>query len=95
MPKPSRHILELARRGAEDRLRELAAEAQRLLAAFPDLRDSFDPDELPVTFILAEGARQQSPPATGGRRRMSAAARRAVSERMKSYWEARRKGTQD
>ena len=87
------HLFELAKRGAEVRLRELTQEARNLLESFPHLRDSFDPDELPVSFIIAEGARRA---ATTGqpsrpRARMSAAARKAVSDRMKRYWVARRK----
>jgi hypothetical protein len=77
-----------ARRGAEARLRELAEEAKQLLKVFPDLSASFDEDELPLNFILSKGARK---PATGRRRRMSAAQRKAVGERMRKYWAARRK----
>jgi hypothetical protein len=32
-----------------------------LLGAFPDLRDSFDPDELPVSFIIARGSGRLTP----------------------------------
>ena len=53
--KHSSHILELAKRGAEARLRELAQEAKYLVELFPHLRDSFDPDELPMPFIIAAG----------------------------------------
>lgn len=83
-------MLDLARRGAEVRLRELAHEARHLLDVFPHLADSFDPDELPVQFILEEGARTvgPTPPRGSG---MSAAARRAASRRMKKYWSERRK----
>ena len=78
-----------ARRGAEARLRELAEEAKQLLKVFPDLRASFDEDELPLNFILRKGARKA---ATGRRRRtMTAAQRKAVSARMKRYWAQRRK----
>jgi len=60
MPKAydSSHILELARRGAALRLRELAHELAILLGAFPDLRDAFDADELPVSFIVKRDARR-------------------------------------
>ena len=82
-----------ARRGAQVRLRELADEAKQLLKVFPDLSASFDKDELPVNFILKTGARKQAN-ATGvrrrTRRRMSAAQRKAVGERMRKYWAARR-----
>jgi hypothetical protein len=83
----------LARRGAEARLRELKEEAKQLLKIFPDLSASFDEDELPLNFILRRGARKQAPATRGGRRRrqMTAAQRKAVGERMKKYWAARRR----
>jgi len=31
-------------------------EAKLLVELFPHLRDSFDPDELPVSFIVAKGS---------------------------------------
>jgi hypothetical protein len=52
----ARPILELARRGAEARLRDLLHEVRLLLLAFPRLRDAFDKDELPITFIVAKGS---------------------------------------
>ena len=88
MPKHSSHVLELARRGAEYRFRELAQEAKHLVRLFPHLRDSFDPDELPVSFIIAKDSGRTP---RRRRSRMSAAARKAVSLRMKKYWAARRK----
>jgi len=87
-------LYELAKRGAEARIRELAQETKNLIGLFPHLRDSFDKDELPVSFILATGARRarkRKPQRPQRRRRMSAAARKAVSARMKKYWAARRK----
>jgi hypothetical protein len=93
MPKHPSHILELAQRGAEARIRELVQEAKHLTGLFPHLRDSFDKDELPVSFILAKGARRaRKQGAQQPRRRMSAAARKALSQRMKKYWAAKRKG---
>jgi len=83
-------MLELAKRGAEVRLRELAQEAKYLIELFPHLRDSFDKDELPVSFIIAKGSGRLTP-AGAERRRMSAAARTEVSARMKKYWAAKRK----
>ena len=88
MPRHSSRLLELAKRGAEGRLRELLEEMKLLVSQFPHLRDSFDPDELPVSFILAIGARRASKPTR--KRRMSTEARRAVSIRMKKYWASRR-----
>jgi hypothetical protein len=95
MPKPSSHILELAKRGAEARFRELSQEAKNLLEFFPHLHDAFDKDELPVSFIVAKGSGRLKASSAKGRtvrrRQMSAAARQAVSARMKKYWAARRK----
>jgi len=96
MPKHSAHILELAKRGAEARFRELVAELKILTSSFPHLRDSFDRDELPVDFILRKGldkARAMNAPLNARRKRsrMSAAQRKAVSRRMRKYWAARRK----
>ena len=89
--KQHAHLLELAKRGAEVRLRELAQEARNLIGLFPHLRDSFDKDELPISFILAKGAgRLTTISAQRPRRQMSAAARKALRERMKRYWAARR-----
>ena len=92
MAKHSSHILELARRGAALRLRELANELDILFSAFPDLRDAFDSDELPVSFIMRRDARRARAKAVTRQRPMSAAARRAVSRRMKKYWAERRTG---
>jgi hypothetical protein len=94
MPKDSAHILELAKRGAEVQARELAQELKNLVALFPHLRDSFDKDELPVSFLMAKGAGQVTRKAAERprrRRRMSAGGRKAVSTRMKKYWQAWRK----
>jgi len=94
MPRHSSHILDLAKRGAEARLQDLIHEAKMLMELFPHLRDSFDKDELPISFIVAKGSgRLTRKPAQGRKRRrgMSAASRRAVSQRMKKYWAARRK----
>src|SRR6202022_1535948 len=87
------HLFELAKRGAEVRLRELVREGKYLIELFPDLRDSFDTDELPVSFILARGARRARKQLARQRRRqrMSTAARKALSQRMKRYWTTKRK----
>ena len=74
----------LARLGAKSRLEELRREESAIRRAFPDLF----------------GGRQRQPASSGGRparrrrrkgKGMSAAARKAVSDRMKKYWAARRK----
>jgi hypothetical protein len=93
VPKPPVRFFDLAKRGAEVRFRELVDEAKSLIGLFPHLRDAFDPDELPLPFIIKEGARRAALPQSSARRsRMSPAARRAASERMKRHWAARRKG---
>lgn len=53
--RPSR-ILDLAKRGAEARFRDLLHEVKLLMLAFPHLRDAFDKDELPIAFIVAKGS---------------------------------------
>ena len=72
----------LARLGAKSRLEELRQEEAAIRRAFPDL-------------VGGRGRQSTSPGAARRRPRrrkgMSAAARKAVSERMKKYWAARRK----
>jgi len=92
MAKHSSHILELAKRGAALRLRELANELGILLSAFPHLHDAFDADELPVSFIMRRDARGARAKAVTRHRPMSAARRRNVSVRTKKYWAKRRAG---
>ena len=89
MAKHSPRILELARKGAEHRLEELKREIADLMKAFPHLEYG--------SAISPAVPRQHYPPApteTSRRKRrgMSAAQRKAVSERMKKYWAARRAG---
>lgn len=52
MAKPSSRTLQITRRAAALRLRGLIDEFHMLTGSFPDLRDAFDPDELPIEFIL-------------------------------------------
>jgi hypothetical protein len=93
MARHSSHILELAKRGAQARLQDLVQEAKLLLQLFPDVRDSFDKDELPLSFIIAKGSgRLTKRNIVRGKRRLSAEQRQAISERMKKYWTAKRKG---
>ena len=89
MPKPSSHILGLAKRGAALRLQELVNEAELLLDLFPDLRDAFDPDELPVSFIVrtdarrvgAKPVRRQKPPSARAKKAGGRAMRQDSAER--------------
>jgi hypothetical protein len=91
MAKHPSRILELAKRGAEARLQDLVQEAKLLVQLFPHLRDSFDKDELPISFIVAKGSgRLKRRKVERRRRRMSAAARKAVGLRMKKYWATRK-----
>jgi hypothetical protein len=70
----------------------LVQEAKNVIDLFPHLRDSYDRDELPLSFIIRRDAGRVTRASAAKRpRRMSAAARRAVSLRMKRYWAARRK----
>jgi hypothetical protein len=89
MAKHSSKILDLAKRGAEARLQDLIMEAKLLVQLFPHLKDSFDPDELPIDFILKRDSGRKGPAAR--RRKLSAAERKSVSQRMKRYWAERRK----
>ena len=76
----SQQLRDLARRGAEDRLRELREERRQI-------GTMLGTKERPTT---TSDARR---PAGPKRRRkpMSAAQRKAVGERMRKYWAARRK----
>jgi hypothetical protein len=85
------HLLELAKRGAEEQFRELAQELKNLVDLFPHLRDSYDPDELPVDFVIAKGSGRLKRTAAERPQRLSAGARKAVSARMKRYWREWRK----
>jgi len=51
-------IFARARQVAALRLQELLNEAELLLSSFPDLRDSFNDDELPIAFILKRDGRR-------------------------------------
>jgi hypothetical protein len=66
MSKDSSHGLQLTKRAAAFRLRQLMDHLSLLVSAFPDLRDAFDPDELPLEFILKRDS-QAEPVDTGDR----------------------------
>jgi hypothetical protein len=87
MPKHSSQILQLAKRGAEVRLRELLDELKILTLSFPHLRDAVDRDDLPMEFILRRGQEKAGPvQAARSRRKLSAKARRAISMAQKARW---------
>jgi hypothetical protein len=87
MAKHSSQILQLAKRGAEVRLRELLDELKILTLSFPHLRDAVDRDDLPMEFILRRGLEKAGPvQAARSRRTMSAKARKAISMAQKARW---------
>ena len=67
-------------RTAETRFRALLDELKLLTVAFPHLRDAFDPEDLPVSFLLWRGADRASTPR---RRRTPPAAAPKASTRAK------------
>jgi len=85
MAKHASHILELARKGAEARYQELTAEIAALVKYFPHLAEQAG------TALGRAVGRTEAKVRRG--RTMSAAARKAVSDRMKKYWAARRRAT--
>lgn len=91
MAKHSSHILEMARKGAEHRYEELKAEIAALVKHFPHLAARANQR---ASRAFAQGQAAVEVEAVQVRRRtrkMSAEARKAVSERMKKFWAARRK----
>lgn len=75
-----------AARGAEQRLQEIATEAAAIYQAFPELRDRAKRRVATAMVVTSARAGRR------GRANMSAAQRKAVSERMRKYWAARREG---
>ena len=63
MTRHSWPTLQVVKRAAAFKLRQLWDELAMLMGSFPDLRDSFDPDELPLEFILKRDS-QTDPSAT-------------------------------
>ena len=91
MPRPSANILELAKRGAEVRYRELRDELAALVRQFPHLRTLAGRS---ARTSKANGAPTPEPDtAPRRRRRMSAAARKRISEAQKARWAAQRKAS--
>jgi hypothetical protein len=52
------HLYDLTKSEADAYVRDMAMEAKLLAKLFPHLRDSFDRDELPISFLLKVGARR-------------------------------------
>ena len=78
-------LVRFARLGAVARLAEIEQERQAILRAFPDLRRA-RPEASEAAAQTAATTRGKR----GARSAMSAAQRKAVSERMRKYWAARR-----
>ncbi len=86
MPKHSARLIELARKGAEARIKELEAEIAELRKVFLHLPfGSAVGPTIPARAREIEGAKPRR------RRRMSAAARKRISEAQKKRWAAQRK----
>ena len=83
----------LARVGAAARLGELEREIAALRKAFPGLKAQAGEPTPPVSGAAPAASPTLTSRASkrGRRKPMSAAERKAVSERMKRYWAARRK----
>jgi hypothetical protein len=52
------HLYDLTKAEANEYVRDMAMELKLLVQLFPHLRDSFDRDELPISFLLKVGARR-------------------------------------
>lgn len=61
MAKPSSNMLQLTKRHAAFRCRQLLDELTMLIGSFPDLRNAFDGDELPLAFIMKRDSRSTEP----------------------------------
>jgi hypothetical protein len=99
VPRPSNQntLREYARLGAERRLQELRTELASIRNVFPELfrpgRRAGAGSASSASAATADDGEGGAPRRRRRRRRsnMSPAQRRAVSERMKKYWAARRK----
>lgn len=80
-----------ARLGAMRRLEDIRSEEAAIRAAFPELFRGGAAPAATSTPAKATRKAKKAKKAGGRRAGMSAEARRAVSERMKRYWAARRK----
>ena len=67
MSKQSSPMLHIKKEAAAFRLRQLLDELGMLMGSFPDLREAFDPDELPLEFILKRDS-QTEPVGSGSGR---------------------------
>jgi hypothetical protein len=83
MAQHSSNILELARRGAQQRYEELTDEINSLVRQFPDLRGAAREAAKGGRRIVKAAAEALRP---RKRRKLSAAARKAISDAQKARW---------
>jgi hypothetical protein len=90
LPRHSDSILELARRGAEVRYRELQDQIAVLVSQFPDLRPSATEavrrERRAISAVVTELQGRESPAPARRRRKLSPAARKAISDAQKARW---------
>jgi hypothetical protein len=84
-------LTEYARLGAQERLKQIREEAQDI-KAFLKINDEGTTDQANGEPSQAEETAPSTPTTRRRKRRMSAAARKAVSDRMRKYWAAKRAG---
>jgi hypothetical protein len=83
MHEHSSNTVRLTKGNAAFRLRQLLDEFHLLMGSFPDLHDAFDPDELPLAFILRRDSRLTEASA-GPRKIFSLSAQNSVRWRTSS-----------
>jgi hypothetical protein len=66
MNNHSPDMLQLTMRRAVSGVRQLVDKIRILMVSFPDLRDAFDADELPIAFILKRDSQRLEPEFRGG-----------------------------
>jgi hypothetical protein len=81
MNNHSPDMLQLTMRRAVSGVRQLVDKIRILMVSFPDLRDAFDADELPIAFILKRDS-QRLEPEFRGREAISASADDAADRRI-------------
>lgn len=91
MAKSSALIGQYARMGAQIRLAELRAEIADIERTFPDLAPRRGLGRRPAVANSDDGQTQPVARKRRARKPVTAAQRKAVGERMKKYWAARRK----
>jgi hypothetical protein len=78
MPRAKRSTIDEAKLKAEARFKELIDEIKLLTVAFPHLHDAYEPEDLPIPFLLKRGAERAAGPrrATATRTRHAPARKR-------------------